>query len=104
VANRDAPAAIPSRGSAYGQVAAEARFPAPFVLKESAIPLLNKTTQLHGTPLYAALLDDARDVCAVIIKAGDGSSEEEHDPTARAALQSIFVRDVRLQAASNTTR
>jgi hypothetical protein len=68
--------------------------PVPFVLKEDEVPLLNAGTRLHGTPLYAALLDDARDVCGVIINAGGRlSSEEEHDPAAAAALEGVFERD-----------
>jgi hypothetical protein len=68
--------------------------PAAFVLKEDEIPLLNRSTRLHGTPLYAALLDNAIDVCSVIIKAGGRlSAEEEHDAAAMAALQDVFERE-----------
>jgi hypothetical protein len=74
--------------------------PAPFSLKEDEIPLLNRTTRLHGTPLYAALLVDDRDACSVIIKAGGRlSAEEERDPAAAAALQDVFHRDGSLQLA-----
>ena len=74
--------------------------PAPFSLKETEMPLLNRSTQLHGTPLYAALLDDARDVCSVIIKAGGRlSAEEERDPAGTAALNGVFEHDPDLRAA-----
>jgi hypothetical protein len=73
--------------------------PAPFTLKEGEIPLLNRPTRLHGTPLYAALLDHARD-CSVIVKAGGRlSAEEQRDPAAVAALQSVFERDPDLRVA-----
>jgi len=63
----------------------------PFVLEEDEIPLLNRPTRLHGTPLYAALLVNARDVGKVIIKTGGRlSAEEEHDPAAAAALENLF--------------
>jgi hypothetical protein len=68
--------------------------PAPFFLKEDEMPLLNRSTRLHGTPLYAALLDNATDVCSVIIKAGGRlSADEERDPAATAALQSVKSHD-----------
>ena len=44
--------------------------PAPFVVKESEMQLLNRPTRLHGTPLYAALLMDDSDALSVIIKVG----------------------------------
>ena len=75
---------------------------APFLLKDDEIPLLNRPTSVHGTPLYAALLDHAQDVCTVIIKAGGRlSAEEEHDPAAAAALRSVFERDPDLRAVYN---
>jgi hypothetical protein len=73
---------------------------APFILKEDEIPLLNRPTRLHGTPLYAALLDNASDVCGVIVKAGGHlSAEEQRDPAAVVALQSVFERDPDLRVA-----
>jgi hypothetical protein len=74
--------------------------PAPFFLKEGEVALVNRSTRLHGTPLYAALLDNAGDVCSVIIKAGGRlSAEEERDPAPAAALQGVFERDPDLRAA-----
>jgi hypothetical protein len=74
--------------------------PAPFLLKDDEIPLLNRPTKVHGTPLYAALVDRAPDVCTVIIKAGGRlSAEEERDPAAAAALQSLFEREPELRVA-----
>jgi len=71
--------------------------PAGFLLKEDEVPLLNRATRLHGTPLYAALLDDAMDVCSVIIHAGGRlSAKEQHDPAAMAALQNVFERSADL--------
>lgn len=65
--------------------------PVPFVIRPSEGELVNRATRLHGTPLYAALLDNAPDVCAVIIKAGGRlSPEEDHDPGASSALRSLF--------------
>ena len=80
--------------------------PEPFVLKDSEIALLNRTTRVHGTPLYAALLDNATDVCRVIIKAGGRlSGEEERDPSASSALHSVLQSDAGLRAAySNVHR
>jgi hypothetical protein len=75
---------------------------APFLLKDDEIPLLNRPTMVHGTPLYAALLDHAQDVCTVIIKAGGRlSAEEERDPAAAAALRGIFERDPDLRVVYN---
>ena len=79
--------------------------PAPFLLREDEMPLLNRSTRLHGTPLYAALLDNARDVCSVLIKAGGRlSADEERDPAAAAALQSVFERDGDLRSAYSKPR
>ena len=79
--------------------------PAPFLVKEAEIPLLNRTTRLHGTPLYAALVDNANDVCGVIIKAGGRlSADEERDPAASGALQAVFERNPDLRATYNLTR
>ena len=65
--------------------------PVPFVVRPSETELLNRATRLHGTPLYAALLDNAPDVCAVIIKGGGRlAPEEAHDPGASSALRALF--------------
>ncbi len=64
-----------------------------FVLAADEHALLNRPTDLHGTPLYAALLDNAPDVCAVLIQAGARlSSQEQNDPAASAALRELFNR------------
>jgi hypothetical protein len=79
--------------------------PPPFLLKTGEFPLLNRTTQLHGTPLYAALLDNAPDVCGVIIAAGGKlSADEERDIAAASALRSLFERDPGLKAAYDKAR
>jgi hypothetical protein len=66
--------------------------PAPFVLTDSDTALLNRSTQLHGTPLYAALLDNATDLCAVLLKAGAQlSPEEQKDPAATTALRYLHA-------------
>jgi hypothetical protein len=72
--------------------------PVPFIIRTSETELVNRTTRLHGTPLYAALLDNAPDVCAVLIKAGGRlSPEEEHDPGAASALRALFEHTPDLQ-------
>ena len=77
--------------------------PPGFLLKEDEVPLLNRATRLHGTPLYAALLDNSMDVCRVIIHAGGRlSAQEERDPAAMAALQDVFEREVGLRLAYNS--
>lgn len=79
--------------------------PARFQLKEDERRVLNTVTQLHGTPLYAALLDNAKETCRVIIEEGGRlSPEEEHDTAAAAALQTIFDSDPDLRAAYNKVR
>ena len=79
--------------------------PEPFVLKESEIALLNRTTRFHGTPLYAALLDDATGTCIVLIKAGARlSAEEERDAEASAALHRVLQGDPALRTAYTNVR
>jgi hypothetical protein len=74
--------------------------PAPFLVRETEIPLLNRAARLHGTPLYAALRDNAKDVCGVIIKAGGRlSADEERDPAASEALRALLERAPELRAA-----
>jgi hypothetical protein len=76
-----------------------------FSLNAGELPLVNRATTLHGTPLYASLLDDAPDVSAAIITAGGRlSSEEDRDPAAAAALRSLFEREPRLRAVYGGTR
>ena len=74
--------------------------PPPFVLDAGDSALLNRPTALHGTPLYAALLDHAPDVASVMIHAGGRlSADEERDAAAAAALRSLFEHDPALKAA-----
>ena len=62
----------------------------PFSIRPNELPLLNRATTLHGTPLYAALLDNRPDICHAIINAGGRlSASEQSDPAAAAALQSL---------------
>ena len=72
----------------------------PFVIQDSEIRLLNGATRLHGTPLYAALLDRAQDVCGVLIHAGARlSAEEERGPAATASLKELFEHEPSLRLA-----
>jgi hypothetical protein len=74
--------------------------PAPFELKAGEIALVNRSTRLHGTPLYAALLDGNPNSCRAVIAAGGRlSANEAHDPAASAALQTLFDRDPDSRAA-----
>jgi hypothetical protein len=71
-----------------------------FKLQPDELPLLNQPTKLHGTPLYAAMLEDGPDAITELIKAGGHlSPEEEHDPAASATLQRILSNDSELQNA-----
>lgn len=70
----------------------------PFVVRDSEMPLLNQSTRLHGTPLYAALLEQDWDACGAIIRAGGKLSvEEERDPAATAALHDLLERQPALR-------
>jgi len=70
-----------------------------FTLHKDETPLLNVTTKLHGTPLYAALLQDGPDLYPELIKAGARlSPEEEQDPAAAAALGRVFQFDFELRS------
>src|SRR5579872_1203762 len=69
-----------------------------FLLRKEEIPLLNTPTELHGTPLYAALLEDAPDAYRELIKAGGRlSASEEQDPAAQASLQRVLQSDFELK-------
>jgi hypothetical protein len=69
-----------------------------FSLQRDEMPLLNKSTSLHGTPLYAALLQDGPDATEELIKAGARlSPDEERDPAAAAALSRTFERSPELR-------
>jgi len=71
-----------------------------FSLHKDEIPLLNKSTELHGTPLYAALTEDGRDAYAELINAGARlSREEERDVAASQALSRAFGIFPELQSA-----
>jgi hypothetical protein len=77
----------------------------PFALRSGEVALLNRTTRVHGTPLYAALLANTRDACGVIIKAGGRlSTEEERIPAASAALQIVLQSSADLRAAYGRSR
>jgi hypothetical protein len=65
-----------------------------FTLQPEDKPLLNTSTKLHGTPLYAALLQDAPDAISAVVNAGGRlSASEERDPAASAALQHVLAKD-----------
>lgn len=69
-----------------------------FVIRGDEAALLNRATQLHGTPLYAALLDKAADVAGVVIRAGGRlSAGEEQDAAVTAALRSFFEQNPELE-------
>ena len=71
-----------------------------FPCRKDEIPLLNKTTQLHGTPLYAALLQAAPDVIRSSFNAGARlSREEERDPAAAEALANLLEHSFELRRA-----
>jgi hypothetical protein len=58
-----------------------------FLLEKDDLPLLNKTTQLHGTPLHAAMLVRMEGLYSELIEAGARLSEaEERDSASAAAL------------------
>jgi hypothetical protein len=60
----------------------------PFVTRNKELPLVNVSTELHGTPLYAALLPDAPDAYTEVIEAGGRlSAQEKKDLATRQALQ-----------------
>lgn len=64
-----------------------------FELEEGEVPLLNRATRLHGTPLYAALLQEGFDAYPVLVNAGARLSDREtSDPAAAAALVRLFER------------
>ena len=63
----------------------------PFALREDEVPLLNKPTTAHGTPLLAAFLTLDSKLAANLIQAGARlSAEESQDPAAAPALQEFF--------------
>lgn len=69
-----------------------------FSLHQDEIPMLNQSTTLHGTPLYAALLGDEPDAYPDLIKAGAHLSVDEgRDPAARAALNHVLEHDSELR-------
>jgi hypothetical protein len=71
-----------------------------FSMQPEEKPLVNKPTKLHGTPLYAALLQDAPDAYTEVIKQGGRlSAEEERDPAAAPALEKVLARDFDLRRA-----
>ena len=76
-----------------------------FALREDEIPLANRSTTLHGTPLYAALVVDAPDAVSEVIKAGGHlSTEEARDPAAAATLEQVFAHDPGLRQDYTKTR
>jgi hypothetical protein len=65
----------------------------------------HKGTQLHGTPLYAALLQDGPDAERELILAGAHlSPEESQNPAAAAALTKVLSRDFELKRAYEKAR
>jgi hypothetical protein len=71
-----------------------------FMLRPDERSLLNQPTKLHGTPLFAAMLEDGPDAITELIKAGAHlSPEEESDPAASASLMRILSNDLELKNA-----
>lgn len=65
----------------------------PFQLRPEEKQWINQSTSLHGTPLFAALLQDAPDACRAVIEAGGRLSEPEAaEPAVSAALQQALAR------------
>lgn len=65
----------------------------PFQLRADEAPLLNVETASHGTPLLAALLQDAPDAFRALVEAGAQLSPgEEQNPAATAALSRMLDR------------
>jgi hypothetical protein len=76
-----------------------------FSLRQEEFALLNKSTTLHGTPLYAALVQDAPDACLELVRArAHLSPEEQSDPAVKAALMRISERDLEFRRAYESTR
>jgi hypothetical protein len=68
-------------------------------LQPADAPLLNKATQLHGTPLYAALMVGSR-LAGTLIEAGARLSPAEcTDPAAMLSLGKLFQDQPHLQEA-----
>jgi hypothetical protein len=69
-----------------------------FTVRPDEIPFLNENTEIHGTPLYAAFIDDGYDLYTPLIEAGARLSKEEEDDAAAArALEDAFRRFPGLQ-------
>jgi hypothetical protein len=71
----------------------------PLGLRPEELRLLNRSTRLHGTPLYAAILRPGSPpaVMEELVDAGARlSEEEERDPAALAALEQLFREVPRL--------
>jgi hypothetical protein len=76
-----------------------------FKLRKDEIPLLDTSTQLHGTPLYAALLQDGPDAYRELIEAGARlSPEEQRDTAAAGSLARVFEHDEDLRYAYRRAR
>lgn len=61
-----------------------------FKVAAGEIPLVNKATRLHGSPLYAALLTNGVNIFPALVQAGARLSEEEQrDPAATKALREM---------------
>ena len=66
---------------------------AQFKVTTGEMPLINKPTRLHGTPMYAALLSGGFYIYPELVKAGARlSAEEERDPAAVKALADLRAK------------
>jgi hypothetical protein len=64
-----------------------------FTIAKDELPLVNKATSLHGTPLYAALLTNGLYIFPELVNAGARlSPEEERDPAAAKALAEMLQK------------
>jgi hypothetical protein len=68
-------------------------------LHSDEIPLINKSTRLHGTPLYAALLTNGFYIFPELVNAGARlSPAEERDQAAAKALAQMFEQRPELRS------
>ena len=72
-------------------------------LRGDEMSLINKSTRLHGTPLYAALLTNGFYIFPELVNAGARlSAEEERDPAAAKALAQMFEQRPELRGVYGT--
>jgi hypothetical protein len=71
--------------------------------RQGELPLINKPTRLHGTPLYAALLTNGFYMLPELVNAGARlSAEEEREPAAAKALAQMLEQRPELRGVYGT--